>query len=107
MRALPTLWHVGSRICNAPGVRNTRGLSPVADVASLSVSGHSVRRHTTHLSFRNSNLFGRPSSSISRFSAVLGNGNEVEVKLPGRLKVSPQMVGATKAATVVVTVEAL
>jgi hypothetical protein len=30
---------------------------------------------------------------------VLGNGNEVEVKLPGRLKVSPQMVGATKAAT--------
>ena len=38
---------------------------------------------------------------------MLGNGNEVEVKLPGRLKVSPQMVGATKAATVVVTVEAL
>ena len=38
---------------------------------------------------------------------MLGNGNEVEVKLPGRLKVSPQMVGATKGATVVVTVEAL
>ena len=38
---------------------------------------------------------------------MLGNGNEVEVKLPGRFKVSPQIAGAIKAVTGVVTVEAL
>ena len=38
---------------------------------------------------------------------ILGNGNEVEVKLPGRFKVSPQIAGAIKAVTGVVTVEAL
>jgi len=38
---------------------------------------------------------------------VLGNGSEVEVKLPGRFKVSPQIAGAIKAVTGVVTVEAL
>ena len=37
----------------------------------------------------------------------LGNGNEVEVKLPGRFKVSPQIAGAIKAVSGVVTVEAL
>ena len=38
---------------------------------------------------------------------ILGNGSEVEVKLPGRFKVSPQIAGAIKAVTGVVTVEAL
>ncbi|MDE2373324.1 MAG: DNA polymerase III subunit alpha [Hyphomicrobiales bacterium] len=38
---------------------------------------------------------------------LLGNGNEVEVKLPGRFKVSPQIAGAIKAVSGVVTVEAL
>ncbi|MGA8820519.1 MAG: DNA polymerase III subunit alpha, partial [Xanthobacteraceae bacterium] len=38
---------------------------------------------------------------------MLGNGSEVEVKLPGRFKVSPQIAGAIKAVTGVVTVEAL
>jgi DNA polymerase-3 subunit alpha len=38
---------------------------------------------------------------------LLGNGSEVEVKLPGRFKVSPQIAGAMKAVPGVVTVEAL
>jgi DNA polymerase-3 subunit alpha len=38
---------------------------------------------------------------------MLGNGNEVEVKLPGRFKVTPQIAGAIKAVSGVVTVEAL
>jgi DNA polymerase-3 subunit alpha len=38
---------------------------------------------------------------------ILGNGNEVEVKLPGRFKVSPLIAGAIKAVSGVVTVEAL
>ena len=38
---------------------------------------------------------------------MLKNGSEVEVKLPGRFKVSPQIAGAIKAVTGVVTVEAL
>jgi DNA polymerase III subunit alpha len=38
---------------------------------------------------------------------MLQNGSEVEVKLPGRFKVSPQIAGAIKAVTGVVTVEAL
>jgi DNA polymerase III subunit alpha len=38
---------------------------------------------------------------------LLPNGSEVEVKLPGRFKVSPQIAGAIKAVTGVVTVEAL
>ena len=38
---------------------------------------------------------------------LLANGSEVEVKLPGRFKVSPQIAGAIKAVTGVVTVEAL
>ncbi len=38
---------------------------------------------------------------------MLRNGNEVEVKLPGRFKVSPQIAGAIKAVSGVVTVEAL
>ncbi len=37
----------------------------------------------------------------------LRNGNEVEVKLPGRFKVSPHIAGAIKAVSGVVTVEAL
>jgi DNA polymerase III subunit alpha len=38
---------------------------------------------------------------------MLDSGNEVEVRLPGRFKVSPQIAGAIKAVTGVVTVEAL
>jgi DNA polymerase III subunit alpha len=38
---------------------------------------------------------------------MLEDGNEVEVKLPGRFKVSPQIAGAIKAVSGVVTVEAL
>ena len=38
---------------------------------------------------------------------LLQNGSEVEVKLPGRFKVSPQIAGAIKAVPGVVTVEAL
>jgi DNA polymerase-3 subunit alpha len=38
---------------------------------------------------------------------LLGQGTEVEVKLPGRFKVSPQIAGAIKAVPGVVQVEAL
>ncbi len=38
---------------------------------------------------------------------MLEDGNEVEVKLPGRFKISPQIAGAIKAVSGVVTVEAL
>jgi DNA polymerase-3 subunit alpha len=38
---------------------------------------------------------------------MLKNGSEVEIKLPGRFKVSPQIAGAIKAVSGVVTVEAL
>jgi DNA polymerase-3 subunit alpha len=38
---------------------------------------------------------------------MLGEGTEVEVKLPGRFKVSPQIAGAIKAVPGVVAVEAL
>ena len=38
---------------------------------------------------------------------LLGNGNEVEIKLPGRFKISPQIAGAIKAVSGVVTVETL
>ena len=38
---------------------------------------------------------------------MLGEGTEVEVKLPGRYKVSPQIAGAIKAVPGVVAVEAL
>ena len=38
---------------------------------------------------------------------MLEDGNEVEVKLPGRFKVSPQIAGAIKAVSGVVTVDAL
>jgi DNA polymerase III subunit alpha len=38
---------------------------------------------------------------------LLKNGSEVEVKLPGRFRVSPQIAGAIKAVSGVVTVEAL
>ena len=38
---------------------------------------------------------------------LLGEGTEVEVKLPGRFKVSPQIAGAIKAVPGVVAVEAV
>jgi len=38
---------------------------------------------------------------------LLGHGTEVEVKLPGRFKVSPQIAGAIKAVSGVVQVEAV
>jgi DNA polymerase-3 subunit alpha len=38
---------------------------------------------------------------------LLENGSEVEVKLPGRFKISPQIAGAIKAVAGVVTVEAI
>ena len=52
---------------------------------------------------------GRRSSGDGEVSMVLmlRNGTEVEVKLPGRFKVSPQIAGAIKAVPGVVTVEAL
>ncbi|ARQ01636.1 DNA polymerase III subunit alpha [Pseudorhodoplanes sinuspersici] len=41
-----------------------------------------------------------------RFVLMLSDGGEVEIKLPGRYKVSPQIAGAIKAVPGVVTVEA-
>jgi DNA polymerase-3 subunit alpha len=41
------------------------------------------------------------------FVLMLGEGTEVEVKLPGRFKVSPQIAGAIKAVPGVVAVEAV
>ena len=38
---------------------------------------------------------------------MLGEGTEVEVKLPGRFRVSPQIAGAIKAVPGVVAVEAV
>jgi DNA polymerase-3 subunit alpha len=38
---------------------------------------------------------------------MLDNGGEVEVKLPGRFKVSPQIAGAIKAVSGVVDVQQL
>ncbi len=43
----------------------------------------------------------------SRMVLQLAEGTEVEVKLPGRFKVSPQIAGALKAVPGVVQVEAL
>ena len=40
------------------------------------------------------------------FILMLSDGGEVEVRLPGRYKVSPQIAGAIKAVPGVVTVEA-
>ena len=41
-----------------------------------------------------------------RFVLMLASGDEVEIKLPGRYKVSPQIAGAIKAVPGVITVEA-
>ena len=49
----------------------------------------------------------KPARAKSAMVLMLQNGSEVEVKLPGRFKVSPQIAGAIKAVTGVVTVEAL
>ena len=48
----------------------------------------------------------RPDGEVSVI-LMLDQGTEVEVKLPGRFKVSPQIAGAIKAVAGVVTVEAL
>jgi DNA polymerase III subunit alpha len=58
---------------------------------------------------RNGTARNGPESADGEVSMVLllQNGSEVEVKLPGRFKVSPQIAGAIKAVTGVVTVEAL
>jgi DNA polymerase III subunit alpha len=58
---------------------------------------------------RNGNGNGGAEAGDGEVSMVLllQNGSEVEVKLPGRFKVSPQIAGAIKAVTGVVTVEAL
>jgi DNA polymerase-3 subunit alpha len=52
---------------------------------------------------------GAPDKADGEVSMVLmlGEGTEVEVKLPGRFKVSPQIAGAIKAVPGVVAVEAL
>jgi DNA polymerase-3 subunit alpha len=52
---------------------------------------------------------GRPSQDHGEVALILmlGEGTEVEVKLPGRFKVSPQIAGAIKAVPGVVAVEAL
>jgi DNA polymerase-3 subunit alpha len=50
---------------------------------------------------------GEPGDGEVSMVLLLQNGSEVEVKLPGRFKVSPQIAGAIKAVTGVVTVEAL
>ncbi len=50
---------------------------------------------------------GEPADGEVSMVLLLHNGSEVEVKLPGRFKVSPQIAGAIKAVTGVVTVEAL
>ncbi len=50
---------------------------------------------------------GEPADGEVSMVLLLQNGSEVEVKLPGRFKVSPQIAGAIKAVTGVVTVEAL
>jgi DNA polymerase-3 subunit alpha len=50
---------------------------------------------------------GEPADGEVSVVLLLQSGSEVEVKLPGRFKVSPQIAGAIKAVTGVVTVEAL
>jgi DNA polymerase III subunit alpha len=50
---------------------------------------------------------GEPGEGEVSMVLMLQNGSEVEVKLPGRFKVSPQIAGAIKAVVGVVTVEAL
>jgi DNA polymerase-3 subunit alpha len=57
----------------------------------------------------NGNGRAAPERSDGEVSMVLmlGEGTEVEVKLPGRFKVSPQIAGAIKAVPGVVAVEAL
>ncbi len=58
---------------------------------------------------RNGSARNGPDQADGEVSMVLllENGSEVEVKLPGRFKVSPQIAGAIKAVAGVVTVEAL
>ncbi len=48
----------------------------------------------------------RPDGDVSMV-LMLAEGSEVEIKLPGRFKVSPQIAGALKAVPGVVQVEAL
>ena len=50
---------------------------------------------------------GRRTSGEVALVLLLGEGTEVEVKLPGRFKVSPQIAGAIKAVPGVVAVEAV
>ena len=52
-------------------------------------------------------LHGEAAEGEVSMVLLLRNGSEVEVKLPGRFKVSPQIAGAIKAVSGVVTVEAL
>ncbi len=68
------------------------------------IAGVAKRLEPTHNGTRNG-----AESAEGEVSMVLmlQNGSEVEVKLPGRFKVSPQIAGAIKAVTGVITVEAL
>jgi DNA polymerase III subunit alpha len=50
---------------------------------------------------------GDPQSGEVNLVVMLGAGAEVEVKLPGRYKVSPQIAGALKAVPGVVDVRAV
>jgi DNA polymerase III subunit alpha len=50
---------------------------------------------------------GEPADGEVSMVLLLQSGGEIEIKLPGRFKVSPQIAGAIKAVTGVVTVEAL
>ena len=52
-------------------------------------------------------LQSRMATARSAWSCCCKRGTEVEVKLPGRFKVSPQIAGAIKAVPGVVQVEAL
>jgi DNA polymerase-3 subunit alpha len=69
------------------------------------IAGVARRLEPQHASARN----GADQSGEGEISVVLmlRDGSEVEVKLPGRFKVSPQIAGAIKAVAGVVTVEAL
>ncbi len=70
------------------------------------IAGVAKRLELTHNgAMRNGG--GEPADGEVSMVLMLPNGSEVEVKLPGRFKVSPQIAGAIKAVTGVVTVEAL
>ena len=75
----------------------------ISDSSKTGVDGASIVASNTETGFK------RSAKSDGEVSVILmlDQGTEVEVKLPGRFEVSPQIAGAIKAVPGVVAVEAV